>query len=60
MAKKTTEKASKTIAEKAGQKVGELAVKKRFETNTKNTARAKKAKTVVTGCKKETCKYFTK
>ena len=26
----------------------------------KNTARAKKAKTGVFGCKKETCKYFAK
>jgi len=26
----------------------------------KNTAKAKKTKTVVSGCKKETCKYFAK
>ena len=58
---KTAEKATKTIAEKAGQKVGEFADEKRFKTNTKITAREKKnKKTVVTRRKKEACKNFAK
>jgi len=63
MAKKTTEKAIKTIAEKAGQKVGELAVEKglkQIEKKTTKKKQTKKAKTGVSGCKKETCKYFAK
>ena len=59
-AKKTTEKATKTIAEKAGQRVGELAVEKGSKQIRKILQERKKKKTVVSGCKKETCKYFTK
>ena len=60
VAKKTAEKNTKTIAEKAGQKVGEFADEKGSKLIRKLLQERKKTKTVVTGCKKETCKYFTK
>jgi len=61
VAKKTAEKATKTIAEKAGDKVGELAVAKGSKQIRKILQeRKKKAKTGVSGCKKETFKYFAK
>ena len=57
--KRTAEKATKTIAEKAGQKVGELAVEKGLTQIRKRTAREKE-KTGVAGCQKKTCKHFAK
>ena len=63
VAKKTAEKATKTIAENAGQKVGELADEKglkQIEKENKKAKKAKKTKTGVSGCKKESCKYFAK
>ena len=56
VAKKTAEKATKTIAEKAGQRVGELAVEKGMKQIRKILQEQKKTKTIVSECKKETCK----
>ena len=60
VAKKTAENATKTIAEKAGQRVGELAVEKGSKQIRKILQERKKKITVVSGCKKETYKYFAK
>ena len=60
VAKKTAEKTTKTIAEKASQRVGEFAVEKGSKQIRKILQERKKTKTVVSGCKKEICKYFAK
>ena len=53
MAKKTTEKASKTIAEKAGQKVGELAEEKGMKQIRKILQERKKQKPLSQDAKKK-------
>ena len=53
MAKKTAEKATKTIAEKAGQKVGELAVEKGLKQIEKKLQKRKKQKPVSLNAKKK-------
>jgi len=53
VAKKTAEKATKTIAEKAGQKVGELAVEKGLKQIEKKLQKRKKQKPVSLNAKKK-------